>query len=261
MRLPTIRMLLVLGLLFSSITSANEECSILTATGNAEYPPFLWRSDGAIAALTGANRYILDEIGRRLGKTIQLQDVGSWAKAQDTLRSGRVDLMAGAFFTKPREEYMDYIRPAFLETTSVVWMRKGYEFAMQSNEDLLERSGVTVINNSFGQEFDEYAKANLDVLYVPSLKQMFNMLSRGRVDYALYEKNPGLAYANDFGFDQVTVSESPISTEGLFLTLSKKSPCNTKSLQQALARVILEMKSDGFMQKALHMGFEEWKLR
>lgn len=250
-----------LGLAFASSAWASEECSVLTATGNAEYPPFLWRSNETGAPLTGANKFILDEIGNRLGKTIQLKDVGSWAKAQDTLRSGRVDLMAGAFFTEARKDYMDYIRPAFLETTSVVWMRNGHAFSMHSKDDLQGRSGVTVINNSFGQEFDEYAKKHLDVLYVPSLKQMFSMLARGRVDYALYEQNPGFAYANDLGFQGILLSGQSISTEGLFLTISKKSNCNTEKLQQELATVIQDMQEEGFMQTALDMGFERWQKR
>ena len=163
-----------------------DECKVLTATGNAEYPPYLWRKGGGGKELLGANRAIMDEIGRRLGLVIELQDVGSWARAQEMLKSGRIDLMAGAFYTVPRIQYMDYVYPAFLNTQSVVWRNTQSSMAYESREDLLGLKGLTVINNSFGQEFDEYAKKNLEIGHVASLKQAFLMVTRGRADYVLY---------------------------------------------------------------------------
>ena len=51
-----------------SMTGAKaDECKVLTATGNAEYPPYLWRKGGGGKELIGANRAIMDEVGRRLG--------------------------------------------------------------------------------------------------------------------------------------------------------------------------------------------------
>ena len=243
-----------------SMTGAKaDECKVLTATGNAEYPPYLWRKGNGGKELLGANRAIMDEIGRRLGLVIELQDVGSWARAQEMLKSGRIDLMAGAFYTVPRIQYMDYVYPAFLNTQSVVWRNTESAMAYESREDLLGLKGLTVINNSFGQEFDEYAKKNLDIGHVASLKQAFLMVTRGRADYVLYEKNPGLAYASLLGYsDKVQVLDPAISSEGLYLTISHKSKCNTGVLRGRLARVVQEMEADGFMQKALHDGLNSW---
>ncbi|WP_415886769.1 substrate-binding periplasmic protein [Neptuniibacter sp. QD37_6] len=236
-----------------------EECKVLTATGNSEYPPYLWRADDGTTDLLGANRLIIDELGKRLGVDIQLQDVGSWARAQDMLRSGRIDLMAGAFYTIPRNQYMDYVYPAFLNTKSVVWRRKGSGLVYDKREDLIGRLGVTVINNSFGQEFDEYAKANLNLQYVASLKQAFLMIQRSRADYALYEQNPGLAYADLLGYkSDLEVLDPAISSEGLYLTVSHKSKCNTGALRGMLAKAIRDMEIDGFMANALTVSLKNW---
>lgn len=251
----------LLGLLAAGLSMqavALEECKALTATGNSEYPPYLWRAEDGTKALLGANRLIIDELAKRLDITIDLQDVGSWARAQDMLRTGRIDLMAGAFFTIPRIQYMDYVYPAFLNTTSVVWKRKGGDFSFTGNEDLISHSGVTVINNSFGQNFDEFAKDKLDLMYVASLEQAFKMLNRGRAKYALYEKNPGLAYADLLGFKDLDILEPPISSEGLYLTVSHKSQCNSGQLRGALAKAIHEMIADGFMEQALQQGLKDW---
>lgn len=239
--------------------SAENHCASLTATGNSEYPPYLWRKGKNTTDLLGANRIIVDELAKRLEVNIELQDVGSWARAQDMLKTGRIDLMAGAFFTIPRTQYMDYVHPAFLNTESVVWVQKEGGIKFNVKEDLKGLSGVTVINNSFGQAFDEYAKNELDIMYVSSLSQAFKMLSRGRSKYALYEKNPGLAYAKVLEHDDLEVLEPPISSEGLFLTLSHKSKCNTPKLRGELARVINDMLSEGFMEQALSKGLSDWK--
>lgn len=242
-----------------SLVFADPHCDKLTATGNSEYPPYLWRKGGGSKELLGANQIIIDEISKRLGIEIELQDVGSWARAQDMLKAGRIDLMAGAFFTIPRVQYMDYVHPAFLETESVIWLKENSGVKINKKEDLKPFLGVTVINNSFGQAFDEYSKAELNIMYVSSLAQAFKMLDRGRAEYALYEKNPGKAYANILGFENLSVEGAPISTEGLFLTISHLSECNTPQLRGQLAQIIHELLEEDYMQKALRQGLESWQ--
>lgn len=234
-------------------------CKTLTATGNSEYPPYLWR-EGEGDRLLGANRIIMDELGRRMKITIQLQDVGSWARAQELLKTGDIDMIAGAFYTVPRTHYMNYIQPAFLDTTSVAWRQKGSELPFRNKEDLIDHSVTTVINNSFGQSFDEFARQSLNLNYVASLQQGFKMLSHGRTDFVLYEKNPGIAYAELWGVsDEIDLVDSPISSEGLYLTISHRSKCNSEPLREQLASTVQAMMDEGFMQKALQQGMEDWK--
>lgn len=236
------------------------KCSSLTATGNSEYPPYLWRESAENNVLLGANRIIMDEIGRRIGVPIELRHTGSWARAQHEVKTGRIDLMAGAFFTIPRIQWMDYVYPAFLDTTSTVWKKQGTELAYQKREDLKPLKGVTVINNSFGQEFDAYAEQELTISKVASLELAFKILSHGRTDYVLYEKNPGLAYAGMLGMaDSIEAVEPPISSEGLYLTVSHQSSCNDGALRGLLTKTVRDMTADGFMQKALQQGLKDWQ--
>lgn len=245
--------------LSGAVSATPEICSTLTATGNSEYPPYLWR-EGKNDQLLGANRIIMDEIAKRLGINIQLQDVGSWARAQEMLKTGQIDMIAGAFYTVPRIQYMDYVYPAFLNTTSVVWRKRGSGASYNTREDLVNRSVTTVINNSFGQSFDEFAKEKLDLNYVTSLEQGFKMIAHDRAEFVLYEKNPGLAYATVWGLaDKIEVLDPPISSEGLYLTISHRSECNTGALRGLLAKTVQEMLAEGFMQQALQQGLSDWK--
>jgi polar amino acid transport system substrate-binding protein len=238
-----------------------EACMRLTATGNPEYPPYLWQEPGSRRGLIGANKTIMQALSERLGIPIEVIYTGPWSRAQEEVRVGRIDLIAGAFFTEPRSRYMDYIEPAFLTTRSVVWKRSLVAFDYSEWADLASYEGTTVINNSFGQSFDEYARANLRIDSVTSLPQAFRMLAQGRVDYVLYEEYPGLAYAAELNLDYVIEQlEPPVSAEGLFLTISKQSPCNTAQLRDKLPDIMAELVAEGIAQRALNEGLAAWSL-
>ena len=241
----------------SSISTANaSECKELSATGNSEYPPYLWRENNNNRELQGAIDFIISEIGTRLNLTINLKHVGAWSRAQEEVKSGNIDMIAGAFYSTPRSQWMAYIDPPFVSTKSVVWQNKDKKFNYSDKQDLVGKLGATVIHNSFGQEFDEFLSDKLNIDSVASLEQALMMLSFKRVDYVLYEKNPGIAYATQLGLaDNIEPLSPPVSSEGLYLTISHKSKCNTRALRDALAKVIQEMTDDGYMDKALKMGF------
>src|SRR3989338_1117098 len=227
-RAPLTSMLLWLGFaLLPGLAVAQGKCERLVATGNPEYPPYLWRDPQNPQQLIGANADLLKLIAEDLGLKVEVLYTGPWSRAQEEVRSGRVDLIAGAFLTLPRLETMDYIHPAFYQTPSVVWMRRGMGFPYVSWEDLRGHTGGTLVDNSFGQTFDTFAKANLSLEQVPSLTQAFQKLLLGRTDYVLYERYPGLALAGSLGMQEdLDILEPPISSENLYLTLSHNSACN-----------------------------------
>ena len=253
---------LVLGALFGShafaATEDSASCTSLRATGNPEYPPFLWQVENS-SLLHGAVANLMSELSKKIQIPIETVYVGPWSRSQQEVRSGRVDLMAGAFYTSERADYMEYFSPAMMFTKSVVWQSAVAKFHYSSWPDLKGRWGVTVINNSFGQKFDNYAKNNLFIDTVPSLEQAFKMLALDRVDYVLYEKNPGLAYASKLGLShQVSELTPAISSEGLYLTISHNSKCNTGKLRGELAKHLRAMNDEGYTQKALQKSQKLW---
>ena len=236
------------------------DCEKLRATGNPEYPPYLFRENDGNSALVGANAEIMRLIAEKLGVEIDVSYTGPWSRAQKEVKQGRFDLLAGAFFTVPRAQYMDYIYPPFLTTKSVVWMNKAKPFDYQRREDLIGHTGTTVIHNSFGEEFDEFAKASLNLNGVAGLRQAFDMLVLGRVDYLLYENSPAQAYSITWGVnDKVIVVGEEISAEGLYLTVSHRSICNTGALRGKLTKALRELTESGEAQKALEHGLALWQ--
>jgi polar amino acid transport system substrate-binding protein len=260
-KLLSLKILGLMGLLlFPGLASAVGKCERLVATGNPEYPPYLWRDPQSPQRLIGANADLLALIGKQLGVKIEIIYTGPWSRAQDEVRTGRVDLLAGAFLTLPRLETMDYVHPAFFSTPSVVWVRKGQGFPYSGWEDLRGRTGGTLVHNSFGQQFDAFAKANLSLEEVPSLIQAFQKLLLGRTDYVIYERYPGVALANTQGMlESLETLEPPISSEGLYLTLSHNSACNDPWLRGQLAKKMTELTAAGLPESLLQRNLERWK--
>lgn len=253
--------LLLLALLLApGLALAVGKCERLVATGNPEYPPYLWRDPQNPQKLIGANAELLQRIGQDIGVEIEVIHSGPWSRAQDEVRTGRIDLLAGAFLTLPRLESMDYVHPAFYVTPSVVWVRKGKEFPYLGWDDLRGKLGGTLVGNSFGQQFDAFAKANLTLENVPSLTQAFQKLLLGRTEYVLYERYPGVALAATLGLQEdLQALEPPISSEGLFLTLSHNSACNDPWLRGQLAKKMTELTASGLPETLLQSNLQRWK--
>ena len=247
-------------LLMPMFAMAAGKCERLVATGNPEYPPYLWRDPQNPQQLIGANADLLQHLAKELGVVVDIIYTGPWSRAQDEVRTGRVDLIAGAFLTLPRLESMDYVHPAFYFTPSVVWVHRGAEFPYAGWDDLRNRTGDTLVNNSFGQTFDAYAKSNLTLEGVASLTQAFQKLLLGRTDYVLYERYPGQALADSLGMqDDLLVLAPPISSEGLYLTLSHNSACNDAWLRGMLAKKMNEAVASGLPDALLQRNLQRWK--
>lgn len=236
-----------------------QTCTRLLATGNPEYPPYLWREAADSARMLGANAALMELLSKEIGVPIEVRYAGTWARVQEEARQGRVDLIAGAFLTLPRLDYMDYVYPAFRVTRSVVWTRAAHPIDFKRWADLQGKSGLTVIHNSFGEEFDRYAKASLRIDTVPTLEQALRMVERGRADYLVYEEGPAQAYIARLGIDGLAAEPGTISDEGLYLTVSHRSPCNTPEMRARLAKAMYQLDRQNVMKKLVEQSVQAWR--
>ena len=257
---PTLRLFCALCVLTAVLTvpvavqaSEDTDCKTLTVSGNPEYPPLLWRSTEKEGVLVGAVSALLREIVEPMGLEVVVRDLGSWARVQHVARKGDIDMVAGAFITSERIGYMDYLLPPITHLPTAVWVPKGGEFIYRHWPDLLGKRGSTLINNSFGQNFDRYADNNLQIEGVRSIEQSFKMALAGRVDYVLYEVLQGQVKLDSLGVaDRFEALEPPVSREGLFFTFSKASLCNTFELREAIADRLYKLVSAGRARQLIH---------
>lgn len=246
-----------MGLAFASGIWA--DCQRLVASGNPQYPPYLWRNPADPDALVGANQELMQWVSREVGIPIEVRFVGPWSRVQEEARAGRIDLIAGAFFTLPRTEYMDYVYPHFRETRSVVLVHEDREFRYAKWRDLEGKQGLTVVNNSFGEEFDRFMRDRLKMTRVASLEQALRMLDIGRGDYLLYEDSPAQAYISSLNLRNLKELAPPVAQERLYLTLSHLSACNTAQLRGALSRALYKLQREGRMKEFVERSVQVWR--
>lgn len=244
-------------LAMQSLAQPNSACSSLTAAGNREYPPYLWSTPNA--PMQGAVALFLQRVSEAIELPIILQDRGPWGRTQEEVFSGRVDMFAGAFFTPARAQRVDYLYPAMVPTRTSVWVRNDSDLAFESLSDLKRLRGVTVINNSFGQEIDDYIRHHLTMHKVTGIEQGFHMLHEGRVDYLIYEEAPGAAYAHQLGYDSLRSFSQSISSEPLYLALSKQSPCNNNALRQRVEAVLVQAEQENWMRDIMEQASQQWR--
>lgn len=252
-------MLVIWLLLCSTASQANEACTRLVASGNPQYPPYLWRDPDDDNRLLGANAELMQWLAKEIGVPIETRYVGPWGRVQEEMRAGRIDLIAGAFFTQPRTEFMDYFHPAFRDTRSALWTRQKFKLNYRRWGDLVGLQGVTVINNSFGEDFDRFARDSLKIIQVASLEQAIQILQRGRADYLIYEDSPGDAFLAKMGISDVRQLPTPVAAENLYLTLSHRSPCNTPELRGKIARAMYKLNKQSPMPLLIEQSIQLWR--
>jgi polar amino acid transport system substrate-binding protein len=245
--------------LSAGASTPSATCKGLQASGNPQYPPYLWRDPADADQLIGANQALMQWLSKEVGLPIDIRYVGPWSRVQEETRNGRIDLIAGAFFTLPRTEYMDYVYPPFRETRSVVLVKEGSKLKYSRWSDLQGREGITVVNNSFGEEFDRFMRDKLKLTRVATLEQGLRMLEIGRGEFMLYEDSPAEAYMASLGVKALKALQPPVAQERLYLTLSHKSACNTPELRGALTRAMYKLQREGLMSGFVKEGVQRWK--
>ncbi|WP_374433728.1 substrate-binding periplasmic protein [Inhella sp.] len=234
-------------------------CKQLRASGNPQYPPYLWRDPANEEVLVGANAELMAWLSKEIGIPIEVRFVGPWSRVQEEARAGRLDLLAGAFFTLPRTEFMDYVYPPFRETRSVVMVRGDKKLNFKRWDDLIPHQGITVINNSFGEQFDRFAAEKLRITKVASLEQAIRMVELGRGDYLLYEDSPADAYLARMAVQGFRTLMPAVAQEQLYVTLSQRSECNSPELRGALTRAMYKLQRERLMPEFVARAVKRWQ--
>lgn len=234
-------------------------CERIVITGNPDYPPLLWVNPDDPGRLVGAAVELLEKALEPAGIHVDALNVGGWSQAQQEVRSGRVDVLAGAFLTPERLGEMDYVYPPFMEIPSVVFVRRGEAFPYSGWDDLRSRRGVSLSGSSFGAAFDTYAADHLELRSVAGIEQAFSLLLDGQVDYLIHERHQGLALAAQRNvLDQLDILEGSLINEQLHYGISHHSACNSPTLRAALARGLYDLVRQGEPRRLLERYRDLW---
>ncbi|MFA6027584.1 MAG: transporter substrate-binding domain-containing protein [Patescibacteria group bacterium] len=214
---------LVAFLGYNQFSKEEESTDKLIASGHPEWPPIMYQQDDKIV---GAGPEIVERIFTELGVPVTTNYEGSWDEVQQKAKDGTVDVLVAAYKTAEREEYMDYSIPYTTDPVVLV-VKKGKTFPNNSLDELIDKKGVVMIGDSYGQTFDNFIKEKLSVREVSTAKEAFDLLENEEAHYFVY----ALYSAQNYMFenqvmDNFEIIPNYITSENFYVTISKKSPYN-----------------------------------
>lgn len=222
---------------------------IITSALSAQ--PDAWVKDGRIV---GASVELMKLIFNELDISIESK-VQPWARSLKDLERGTVDANLTIFYTDERAKYIVFSEPYAVAGT-FVFTKRGNEFAFKSWNELIGKKGGVIRGDIQNKEFNYFAQKNLDLFPVDTIVQVQRMLIAGRVDYALYSKNPFIIEAKkNHLLEEISLLPIPISSENVHIGLSKNSPF--VEYVPLINEKILQYKEDGTLKKlTLHAIYQ-----
>lgn len=234
---------LALGLAALSSTAALAQ-EVLRVGAYPANPP--WQNQNADGTFEGFEVDIANEIGKRLGRTVEIQPYDFRALFVATA-SGRADMVISSLtITDERLQSQSFTQP-YVRGALGVGVKEGSDIA--SLDDLKGKT-VGAIATSFGEAYLKEHQAELGYSELKSYDTVANMLTdlqTGRVD-AVVNDVVGLRYA----FKQMpglTIGAEVDTGELFAIMMPKDSP-----LLEQVNQAISDMKSDGTMAQL----YEKW---
>jgi polar amino acid transport system substrate-binding protein len=246
-------------MLFFSLTLLSSVYAVeprLSYSGHPNYPPYMWIEDGE---LTGVGVKLLEEVLKELKISATSKAIDSWERVQQMTKRGDIDILVGAYKNEEREKYMSY-SVAYLEDPTHIFTRKDATFAFKRISDLVGKRGIAMYGESYGKTLDCVIENKLNVRRVYKASALFFNLKERNVDYILWGYYPWSFNGMKQGaLKWCKVSGPPIVTEGMYITISRKS-----SLLQHLSKinkVIERLKKEGKIKKWLNEYSNKYKKR
>lgn len=196
----------------------------IIVSGNIYSPPIMWKKSGKIV---GIGPKLVNLILPNLAPNYEIRDQGNWQEVQELTKAGAIDLLVGAYRNNERQQYLLFSEPYFLEPVSII-IKKGHHLAFNSWDDLIGKKGVTPFGESYGQKFDNFLTAKLEIQRA-TIKKCFTMLLNEEVDYLLIDFFKGVNYSRMLRQGkQVRFLPRAVTVEKLHLAVAKSSPLAPK---------------------------------
>ncbi len=232
--------------------NAFAEDRVITWATNPKYPPFDWSVNNS--EYEGACTHLLSLI-IPAGYTLRPIMV-PWVRAQKMAAEGNIDLLVNLRITPERSEWLEFSKNPTFSNPIAVFMRRNKTIPLKSWDELKPLKGGATLGDAFGNGFDEYLRANLNVETIPNAYGNFRKLNYGRIDYFVTGYYMGMAWLSSAGMqDQIVALKPFISDNPIHLGFSKRSP--HVILLPEIDRKLAQLAADGTLNKILNDHLKE----
>ena len=248
----SIRIWLLMGLMlgifcWSATLSAQQTLTMVSDP----WPPYVQGELGTTAD-SGIAVELVTEIFNRIDKVdLQIQVI-PWKRALLEVERGFYDGIPLLLKTPERENYLTYSIPMFVGK-NLAWSlenKSGEYFEWQELDDFSGRRIGIIQDYSYGKSLDQrIAEGTLDVVAVPSVSHMFDMLVNGRIDIALANDAVGVRMVSKYPGVKIWSAKQPTDLDIYHLALSRKSAF--VHLMPRINEIIRELQDNGFIERLI----------
>ena len=175
--------LLITTLIFTSSKAGARMCHSVTMSGPPDFPPVVW-SD--YLEIHGAAKELLEKAFKRHNIDVTTDHLGGYNRVLSHFKKGLIHVIPAMTRNSELAEHTTFIEPAIYQQTYAVVVRRDKENHPQTWDDLTMLRGVAPRGLTFGDDFNQFANNNLQVMLTTRPRQGLKMLEVGRVDYAIY---------------------------------------------------------------------------
>lgn len=252
------KLLIILSLLALSFTSVAEtdlkkkalpNNRVITITGHPDYPPVLWVNKET-KEFQGIAIEMMQMIFNEIDVKVVFINVDSWARAQEEVKNGRIDMLLPPYKTEERLPFYNYATEPFMQDETAIFVKKGKEFKFENFNDLLLHPGAAIINDSFGSDFDKFELIHKNITRMATTKQCFLFVDKNRARYVIAGFNSGMATLIQMRWeDRYVVLPKRLITTGMYAPISLKSKWNTPEINNYLKVKFTEYNRKGIVKK------------
>lgn len=203
-------------------------------------------------AIDGVGPELVRMIFSDLGIDVESRHLGTWDQALAQVLNGDIDMLVGAYKTSSREPFLAF-SDAFSVDPIAVYVATGNAFELDASwTALIGRRGIAMVGDSYGETFDTFAEANLDLVRVSTVAEGLALVESGQADYFIYSLYSGEAYLKASGETAKFESLSTLIHEEPFhLAVSRQSPFVDfmPQINAAIARYKADGTIDRLMEK------------
>ena len=259
-RLIVCSMVLATSVMLSPVYAAQQMCSTLMAVVHPNAQPFDWQ-DAHTGVRQGLSIDLLAALAEKTQLDIQRVTAKDASKALREVRSGRVDLIIGVHSEPHKDSRLDYLAPAYAQQDYRIWLRAGEQASLQQWPQLSGLRGVRGLDLKVLADFDAQAQRfNWPLRSVQDTKTATQMVLQGRADYFIAEQHQHQLYVQEANLaDLFEVIELPVTTQKLFVALSKDSACNDLAMRNKLSKALVDLTQTTVAQRRLAKVVQDWQ--
>ena len=223
--------ILVWRLANRSPSETRQPQNVLIVGTNAEYAPFSFVQGKTI---TGFDIDLIEEVAKRLNKTLQLQDM-PFDGLVSSLQLGTIQVIAaGITPTAERAERIIFTKPYLTGDQLLIISRAD---APIKNIDALKKGKKVAVNEGFTADYYMSKIQGPELIKFATAIESFMTLESGRVDALVAAQNTVKTFIEHYGADKFFSAPIPGTTDEYALAISKKYPELLEPIQNALNEI------------------------